>query len=76
VKLTVNRAIPVVLVLDVAALLLSGVGRFKDAKHGVDLVLGDIFWLGFLVGALAVIVLATVALVRTLARRRAGAASA
>jgi hypothetical protein len=70
VKLTVHRAIPLVLALDVAALLLSGVGRFKNAKHGLDFVVGEIAWLGFLAGALALLALVAVALTRTLARRR------
>lgn len=69
-KLTVHRSIPLVFVLDVAALLVSGVPRFKNAEHGFDYVVGEIAWLGFLAGALAVLVLATVASVRLLARRR------
>ena len=35
-KLTVVRAIPIVLVIAVAALFLSGVHRFKTAHHGLD----------------------------------------
>ena len=69
-KLTVHRAIPLVLVLDVVLLLLSGVGRFKNAKHGLDFVVGEIVWLGFLAGALTLLALAAVALARAAGRRR------
>jgi hypothetical protein len=69
-KLTVHRAIPLVLALDVAALLVSGIARFKNAKHGLDFVVGEIAWLGFLAGTLAVLALTTVAIGRLLARRR------
>jgi hypothetical protein len=76
VKLTVNRSIPLVLAFGVAALLVSGIPRYKNAKHGFDFVVGEIAWLGFLAGALAVLALAAVALVRLLARRRAREARA
>lgn len=75
-KLTVPRSIPLVLALDIAALLVSGIPRYKDAQHGLDLVLGEIAWLGFLVGALAVLALTAVAVGRKLARRRTPAAHA
>jgi hypothetical protein len=73
VKLTVFRAIPVALVIALAALFLSGVHRFKNAHHGLDAVVGEAAWLGFLLAALAVIVLVAVALHQ---RRRAAIVSA
>lgn len=74
-KLTVVRAVPLALAVAVAALLVSGVPRFKDATHGVDYVVGETAWLGFLAAALAVIVLVAVALTRVIARRRAAGAA-
>jgi hypothetical protein len=73
-KLTVNRAIPVTLALAVTAFLLSGVGRFKNAHHGLDAVVGEIVWLGFLIAALALVVLVGVAGFRRLGTRRRAAA--
>jgi predicted membrane protein len=70
-NVTVVRAIPLVLVLTIAALVLSGIGRFKHATHGVDYVVGETAWLGFLAGALAVLVLVAVAVVRRVSARRA-----
>lgn len=70
-KLTVPRTIPLVLVVAIAALLVSGVPRFKDATHGVDYVVGEIAWLGFLAAALALVVLVAVTLARVVAGRKA-----
>lgn len=69
-NLTVIRAIPLVAALGLAAFLTSGVGRFKNATHGFDYVVGEIAWLGFLAAALALVVLAAVAVYRRAARRR------
>lgn len=68
-KLTVVRAIPLTLVIAVAAFVLSGVPRFKNAHHGLDAVVGEIAWLGCLVAALATLVLAAVALYRRRSNR-------
>jgi hypothetical protein len=73
-KLTMVRAIPVVLVTALALFALSGVPRFKNAHHGLDYIIGEIVWLGFLIAALAVVVLSAVALYRRGTRRRATAA--
>lgn len=73
VKLTVLRAIPITLALAVCTFVLSGVPRFKHAHHGSDAVVGEIVWLGFLIAALATVVLAAVAIYR---RRRRDVASA
>ena len=67
VKLTLVRTIPFTLAVAIAALAVSGIDRFKDATHGVDLVVGDIAWFGFLAAALAAIVLTGIAVYR---RRR------
>jgi hypothetical protein len=75
-KLTVLRAIPVALAIAIAAFFLSGVHRFKTAHHGLDAVVGEAAWLGFLIAALAIIVLVAVALYRRLSGRRATITSA
>jgi hypothetical protein len=72
-KLSIYRAIPLVLALDVAALLVSGIPRFKHAHHGLDAVVGEIVWLAFLAGLLALLVLAAIALTRARRARRAHA---
>ena len=69
-KLTVVRAIPVALAIAIGALFLSGVHRFKTAHHGLDAVVGEAAWLGFLIAALAVIVLVAVAIYRQRVNRR------
>jgi ABC-type transport system involved in cytochrome c biogenesis permease component len=75
-KLTVLRAIPLVLVPTVVCLLISGIGRFKNAKHGFDYVVGEIVWLGFLAGALTVLILVAVAVFRRVSERGAAGARA
>jgi len=72
-KLSVVRVIPIVFVIGLVAFLLSGVSRFKNAKHGFDYVVGDIVWFGFLVAALTLIVLVSVTLFRTVSNRRSTA---
>jgi hypothetical protein len=72
-KLTVVRAIPIAVAIAIAGFFLSGVDRYKNAHHGFDAVVGEAAWLGFLIAALAVIVLAAVALHQ---RRRAAIVSA
>jgi hypothetical protein len=76
VKLTIARAIPLTLVVAVAAFILSGVPRFKNAHHGVDAVVGQVVWLGFLIAALATVVLVGVALYRRRSSRTATTARA
>jgi hypothetical protein len=73
-KLTVIRAIPVTLVPAAAAFALSGIPRFKNAQHGIDAIVGEAAWLGFLLAALALIVLIAVALYRRHCRRPSVAA--
>jgi hypothetical protein len=64
-----KRTILLVLVVDVVLFMTSGIGRFKNAKHGADYWIGQIDWLGFLVGAFALLILAAVAAKRALAGR-------
>lgn len=66
-KLTVVRSIPIVLAVALAAFVVSGVHRFKNAHHGFDAVVGEAAWLGFLIAALTLVILVAVALRR---RRR------
>jgi hypothetical protein len=73
VKLTVVRAIPIALAIAIVGFFVSGIDRFKNAHHGLDAVVGEAAWLGFLIAALAVIVLTAVALHH---RRRAAIVSA
>lgn len=73
-KLTLVRAIPLVLVLDVVLFLISGIAPFKNAEHGTDYVISEVDWLGFLLGALALLVLVATAVYRAASRRRAEAA--
>lgn len=70
-NLTVIRAIPLALVAAVAAFVLSGVPRFKNAHHGANAVVGEAAWLGFLIAALALVVLVAVALYRRRTRSHA-----
>lgn len=72
-KLTVVRAIPLVAVVAVAAFAVSGIARFKNAHHGVDYVVGEVVWLGFLVAALTLVALVAVAGYRAFTRRRGAA---
>lgn len=69
-KLTVVRAIPIALATAIAGFFLSGIDRFKNARHGLDAVVGEAAWLGFLIASLAVIVLVAVALYRRRVNRR------
>lgn len=57
-KLGNHRLIAGLLVLDVALLLVSGIPAIKHADDGWRAVVGDVAWIGFIVGAIAVIVLA------------------
>lgn len=73
-RLTILRVIPAVLALDVALFLISGIGSLKNAKHGTDYWIGEVDWLAFLVGALALLVLVAISVTRAVSRRRAQAA--
>jgi uncharacterized membrane protein YdcZ (DUF606 family) len=72
--LSIYRVMGSLLVLDVVLFGLSGIPAIKHAEHGWKLVVGDICWFGFLAGALAVLVLAVTALVRSALGRRPTAA--
>jgi hypothetical protein len=72
-KITVNRAIPVVAVVSFVLLNLSGLSRYKHAHGTVDSIVSDFVWFGFLLTALATIVLIAVAVRRAVVRRRTAA---
>ena len=73
-KLSKNAALVVLLaVVDVTLFMISGIKRYKDAHHGTNYVISEIVWLGFLLGALTLIVIGVVALVRSRRRHRAHA---
>jgi hypothetical protein len=70
-----SRALlPAVALADVVLFMLSGIPRLRDARSGVDLVVGDVVWFGFLAGLLTVVVLAALALTRRLRLRHQGEA--
>lgn len=62
-------AVTALAVIDVALFLLSGIPRLKNATSGIDLVLGQIIWCGFLLGLLALIVVGVLAARRAVVRR-------
>jgi hypothetical protein len=57
-------AIVALAVVDVALFMLSGIPRFRDATHGTDYVVGEVLWIAFLIGVLALVVTLAVVLVR------------
>lgn len=57
-------AIIALAIVDLALFLISGVPRFKDATHGANYVIGEVVWIAFLVGVLALVVTGAVVLVR------------
>jgi hypothetical protein len=59
-------------IVDLGLFMTSGVPRYRDATGGLDNVIGNAVWFGFLIGALALITIGILSLVRW--RRRAGAA--
>lgn len=75
-KLSLVRIIPITFAAAVVGIVLSGIPRFKNAHHGVDYVVGEIAWIGFLAAALATLLLAGAALYRRRARRGSVAAGA
>ena len=65
-------AIVALAVVDLALFMLSGIPRYRNAAPGIDTVVSDIFWFGFLIGALALIItLGTVLVRRAIGARRA-----
>lgn len=57
-------------VVDVALFIVSGIPALKNAKHGSDYVLGEIAWMGFLLGTLALLVTLAIWITRTTRQRR------
>lgn len=64
-------AVVALAVVDFALFMTSGVPRYRDATGGLDSVIGNAVWFGFLIGALALVVIGVLALTRL--RRRVGA---
>jgi hypothetical protein len=68
-----SRALlPAVAIVDVVLFMLSGIPRFRDAKSGVDVAVGDVIWFGFLAGLLTVLMLTAVVLTRRFRLRHQG----
>lgn len=66
----IYRLMAALFALDVCLFALSGIPAFRNAKHGLEDVIGGIGWFGGLLVALALIVLATTTLIRSALRRR------
>jgi hypothetical protein len=64
-------AVVALAVVDFGLFMTSGVPRYRDATSGLDNVIGNAVWFGFLIGALTLVVIGVLSLVRL--RRRAGA---
>ena len=64
-----KSGIAALVVIDVTLFMLSGIPRLRDATEGADLVLGQIVWIGFLLGLLALIVLGVLAVARELTHK-------
>lgn len=62
------RLVAALVVFDIATFLISGLPRVRHAHHGVFSVLGEIDWIAFLAGVLALLV--TLALWAVRARRQ------
>jgi len=58
-------------VADVALFLISGIPALKNAKHGADNVIGELAWLGFVIGTLALLVTLAIWITRSTRQRRA-----
>jgi Na+/H+ antiporter NhaD/arsenite permease-like protein len=63
-------AVVALAVVDFALFMTSGIPRYRDATDGLDNVIGNAVWFGFLIGALTLVVIGVLSLVRL--RRRAG----
>jgi len=62
--------------LDVVLFLLAGIPRYSNAQHGIDHIVGGIFWMGFLAGTLALLITLAIWITRaTRATRSRRAAS-
>ena len=55
-------------VVDVALFMISGIPRFRNATQGAYYVGGEVLWIGFLIGALALVVTLATVLVRRIRR--------
>ncbi|HET7388770.1 MAG TPA: hypothetical protein VFJ19_19120 [Nocardioidaceae bacterium] len=64
------RTLGGLLVVAFVLFMLSGIASLRDAKAGLDLVLGDICWFGFLLTALLFVIGGVYSLVRFATRGR------
>jgi hypothetical protein len=68
------RTLALLLGVAVVLFMLSGIPRYREAKHwGVDLIVSDIFWFGFLICALSFLAGAGYVLARRLRTRGSAA---
>jgi hypothetical protein len=67
----IYKLMTVLFVLDLCLFGISGIPTFRNAKHGVDWVIGGIGWFGGLLTTLVLVLLAVTALVRRVRGRRA-----
>ncbi|HET7305792.1 MAG TPA: hypothetical protein VFJ12_14720 [Segeticoccus sp.] len=67
------RTLAGLLALAFCLFMASGIPALKDATSGIDLVLGDIAWFGFLIVALLFVIATAVVLVRAAAGSRRAA---
>jgi hypothetical protein len=67
------RTLAGLLVLAFCLFMLSGIHRYRVAKSGLDLVIGDIFWFGFVICALLFVVGGVAVLVRAATGSRSAA---
>ncbi|HET9500825.1 MAG TPA: hypothetical protein VFO98_11240 [Marmoricola sp.] len=67
------RTLAGLLVLAFCLFLLSGIPRYRDAKSGIDLAVGDVFWFGFVICALLFVVGGVLTVVRAVAGSRRAA---
>jgi hypothetical protein len=65
------ETLAILFAVDVALFALAGIPAFKDARHGVNYILGGIGWFGALACTLLLAVLAVATLAQNLRRRAA-----
>ena len=70
-RIRIRHVATALVALDLTLFVLAGIPRYSNAKHGVDHVVGGIFWMGFLAGTLALMITLAVWITRTTRARRA-----
>ena len=56
--------------LDITLFALANIPRYSNATHGIDHIVGGIFWMGFLAGTLALLITLALWITRTTRQRR------